>query len=523
MNKRHQKVNIIKTFTQYGVHIWAILIVANAVLAYTFHLSTQAANDNTQILQEAAVPEEEAEPTEGETQEEPTGTSKRVKAVGTTLSIVFTIPGIGSGSANMIPKRLERNVTFYLFSPDANSLNKSVKPLYTLKTTAKYDTSTVSPTYTSYRVDVFDTGGDVKPGKYQISFRTDESLRTLIKANPENVGGQLFDFRQGAKIQKLPSQVVYMGDTLPKEGDNTVDVGDYNAFVNCFGERSSDDFCTGSNYGDFDDNGVIDGVDYNLLLRSFNVLLAQGQSIPKITSAPTGPARVTRLSNLTTPTQAPEKLSPTKATEEQTTARTSGSGGNVVGGILFFIFLLIAGAVLFILFKKNEKFRNTVKALLHMSPTGTPPSPADPDAPTGEAAAPTEPAPADQQPAQDALPSTADPNAIAASTEIPVAQTPPAAADPSAIAASTEIPVAQTAQPAAPAAGETVEKDCYVKKIGPDEAGTGLWIRLTDDNGALEAHYPKQDVEDGFAVVKGIMKTENEKTFLEVSELTPAS
>lgn len=537
MSKRHQKANIIKTLAHYGVHIWAILIIANAALAYAFHFSTQAANNDTEILQEATDTKtgsnEETQDEEDQTAKEPTGTSKRVKAVGTTISLVFTIPGIGSGSANMTPKRLERNITFYLFAPDANSLNKSVKPLYTLKTTAKYDTNTLSPTYTSYKVDTFDAGGDVKPGKYQIAFRTDESLRTLIKENPENVGGQLFDFRQGAKIQRLPSQVVYMGDTLPKEGDNTVDVGDYNAFVNCFGERSSDTFCTGSNYGDFDDNGVIDGVDYNLLLRSFSVLLAQGQSIPKITSAPTGPARVTKLSNLTTPTEKPKEPSPIKKSEEQPTAQTSGSGGNVLGGILFFIFILIAGAVLFILFKRNENFRNKVKAILHMSPTGTPPPPADPNAPAGEAATPTDgsTSPADptqpQQPAADQTPApdtaqpAEDPNAIAASTEIPVAQTPPA--DPSAIAASTEIPVNQApvqSTGAAPAEGETVEKDCYVKKVGPDEAGTGVWIRLTDDNGALEAHYANAAVEDGFAKVKGVMKNENGKTFLEVSELT---
>lgn len=533
MSKRHQKANLIKTLAHYGVHIWAILIIANAALVYAFHFSTQAANEKNNALTETTAPADNASIDEQPT-EEPTQTTKRVKPVGTLISLVFTIPGIGSGSGNMTPKRLERNVTFYLFSPDANSLNKSVKPLYTLKTTAKYDTNTVSPTYTSFRVDAFDFGGDVKSGKYQIAFRTDESLRTLLKENPENVGGQLFDFREAAKIQKLPAQTVLMGDTLPKEGDNTVDVGDYNAFVNCFGERNNDDFCTGSNYGDFDDNGVIDGVDYNLLLRSFSALLAQGQSIPKITTAPTGPARVTRLSNLTTPTEAKKEPSPAKESEEKPAERASKSGGNVLGGILFFIFILISGAAVFILFKKNEKFRTTVKSILHMSPTGMPP--ADPNAPAGEPAtltdysssapdttppsdsAQTPAPPTEQQPIQDATPQAADPNAIAASTEIPV-QTPPAAPDPSTIAASTEIPVNQTTSSTA---GETIEKDCYVKKVGPDEAGTGAWIRLTDDNGALEAHYAKLDIEDGFAKVKGVMKTENGKTFLEVSELTPA-
>ena len=43
---------------------------------------------------------------------------------------------------------------------------------------------------------------------------------------------------------------------------------------------------------------------------------------------------------------------------------------------------------------------------------------------------------------------------------------------------------------------------------------------MTDDNGAMNAHYAKTDAKDGFAKVKGIMKEEDGKKFLEISELT---
>ena len=513
MTKKHDKKQIIKLTMQYGVHIWAILIIANAALAYAFHFSTQAANEPTRTLQESLGPrtgEEELEATPS-AKVSPT---KVPKPKGGTLDLTFTIPGIGSGSAVMTPKRLERNVTVFLFPPDSNSLNNSVKPLYTLKTTAQFDTNTLSPTYTSYLVRGLDFGTDVKDGKYQIVFRTDESLRTIIKESPTNIGGQLFEITTTAKLRRIPPQVVLMGDTLPKEGDNVVDISDYNAFVNCFGERSTSSFCEGNNYGDFDDNGTIDGIDYNLLLRSFQELIKQGQTIPKITIAPTGPQRVSRLSNLTTPTTVKEQVSPTKAPEQKVETK---SGGNIIGGILFFFFLLITGAVIFILFKKNEKFRNTILALLHKSPVGpTPPPAPDPNAPADGTA-------------------QADPNAqptetlqadAAATPDVttPTAETPaPVQEDPSAIAASTEIPVAATPAPAdtaqaTPAAGETVERDCYVKKKLPGDA-SGVWLTLTDDNGALEAHYAKPDVEEGFAKVKGVMKTENGKTFLEISEI----
>jgi hypothetical protein len=47
-----------------------------------------------------------------------------------------------------------------------------------------------------------------------------------------------------------------------------------------------------------------------------------------------------------------------------------------------------------------------------------------------------------------------------------------------------------------------------------------MWLLLTDDFGAMNAHYAKADAKDGFAKVKGVMKEENGKKFLEITELT---
>ncbi|MBA3724708.1 MAG: hypothetical protein H0W89_07565 [Candidatus Levybacteria bacterium] len=502
MAKKQNTVHYFKLLTQYGVHIWAILIIANATLAYAFHFSTNAAYD-TITLQENVGPDEITETPEAS----PTVTNKKSKDGGPTLDLTFTIPGVGSGGGVMTPARLKRNVTIFLYGPDDNSLNKTVKPLYVIQDTVDYDTNTVSPTYTTYGNQTLALGKEIKPGRYQITFRTDESLRTIIKEDPNSIGGKIFEIDSKTKLKRTPIQTVLMGDTLPKEGDNIVDISDYNAFVNCFGERSTTSFCTGNNYGDFDDNGVIDGVDYNLLLRSFSALLKQGQSIPQITTAPTGPQRVSRLSNQNTPapTQGESEAKPSPSAAPKA---NSGSAGNVIGGILFFIFLLIAGATGFVLFKKNEKFRNLVKAIIHRSPTGTPSATAaDHNAP----------------PALDSTTATppADPAAIAASTEMPIApsdtlvqptiETPPLEPAP-------VDPVTPTETQTPPADG-TIEKDCYIKKRLPDEAGTGFWVTLTDNNGALEGHFTGADVIDGFAKVKGIMKTENDKTFLEISEI----
>lgn len=524
MAKKRSNVSLIKTFTSYGVHIWAILIIANAALAYAFNFATQAAvNPTNPELENTIAQINDAEIPEEPKDEEDTGSAL---PKGPTIDLIFTVPGIGSGGGTMTPKRLKRNVIVYLYSLDENILNRNVKPLYTVKTTANFDNNPLSPTYTSFKNPLIDLGADVKEGNYQIAFRTDESLRTIVKESPEQIGGRSIALGVNAPPVEIHNESVLMGDTIPKEGDNLVDISDYNAFINCFGERNSSDFCSQSNYGDFDDNGTIDGVDYNVLLISFRALLNQGQSIPKITVAPTGPARVSRLSNLATPTpkqKTKATATPTQAAEEQA---SSGGGGSIVGGILFFFFLIIIGATGFILYKKNEKVRTMINSIIHLSPTGVPSAPpADPNAPPADPNAPVDPnapppadpnapAPADTAqtpPAPEATAAPADPNAIAASTEIPVGQA----------AAPTDPAAAPAPAPAAPAADSGEAKSYYVKKKLPDDAKTGFWLVLTDDNGAHDAHYTTTDVSDGFAKVKGTMKTENGKTFLEVTELTP--
>lgn len=526
MAHKKTKLHFIKSITQYGIHIWAILILANAALAYAFHFSTHA-SQGTQ--QQATIADDNLSVTPSETTDNP---NLSPAPHGQLLDLNFTVPGIGSGGGTMTPKHFKRNVTVYLYAPDVNSNNNTVKPLYTIKTTADFEKDTNSPLYTTFGNHALDLGVNVKDGNYQISFRTDQSLRTLIKDNPAQVGGSIFNIsKDSVTTLILPLQTVLMGDTVPKvTGDNVIDIADYNGFINCFGSRSTTDFCSQNNYGDFDDNGTIDGIDYNILLRTFQALLKQGQAIPQVSVTPSVPQRVSRLSNLGTPTP---KLSVTKApnikSKPAEPVKPQGTG-NVFGGILFFFFLIILGVFGFLFFK-NEGFRNKVKAIIHLSPTGTPAEPKS-EAETPAAEQPTEEAATEQTPTETATETTdapADQPAAEtpASEATPPAETPAADASPEDIAASTEIPIpAKDEEPkdapaAAPATDGTIEKSCYIKKRLPDDAKTGFWLTLTDDNGAIEGHYTGKDVSDGFAKVKGVMKEADGKKFLEISELTP--
>jgi hypothetical protein len=476
------KKQLIKVITQYGIHIWAILIIANAVMVYTYHFASNAAGKNPtpKFLNASRIPtpsNEVSPPENSPSQAQPTPNGDPM------IDLSFTVPGIGSGGGVMKPIHLRRNVTVFLYATDVNSLNPTVKPLYTIQGYAIFDSNPESGTYTSFINPTFDLGSAVLEGNYQISFRTDQSLRTIIKQNPTDIGGQVFGLSKNSDPVILPPQTVLMGDIVPDQGDNVINISDYNAFINCYGSKNTSSFCQGKNYGDFNDDGVVDGIDYNILLRSLNTLVQEGISTPIITPTPATPKRISRLISHVTPTKTQKEVKPTPTPK---TVQTQKNGNSPIGAIFFIIIFALLGTGAFIFYRRNPEMLDTLLALIRRSPTGIPDS----------LETPTE-------------GKTTD-NSAKSADEIPtkklVIEKPTQDKEP-----------VNSAKPH-PAGGE-IEKDYYIKVKGPDEAGVGTWLQLTDDNGPVRAHYAKKDAKDGFAKVKGMMKTENGKTFLEISEI----
>ncbi len=68
---------------------------------------------------------------------------------------------------------------------------------------------------------------------------------------------------------------------------------------------------------------------------------------------------------------------------------------------------------------------------------------------------------------------------------------------------------------------EPVDKDFFVKKQTEDVVNNTTVLTLTDDSGPTLAYYSGKDVTDGFAHVKGVMKKEGDKVFVDVAEITP--
>ncbi|MGH7203004.1 MAG: hypothetical protein ACREHC_01000 [Candidatus Levyibacteriota bacterium] len=550
--QKHTRNQLIKTFTQYGVHIWAILIIANSVMVYAYQFSTHAAGpapkthqkqntsptsnangNHANINQFLTNPTKssasaQVSPSVGELSPAP---SISTTPQGPLINLSFSVPGIGSGGGNMKPLHPKRNVIVFLYATNVNSIDPNVKPLYTIRGNAIFDTNVNSPTYTSFINPSFDLGSTVNDGDYQMVFRTDQSLRTIVKDNPTSVGGKALNIGKKQEALFIPLQTVLMGDTIPDDGDNVVKADDYNAFINCYGEKNNTPFCKGKNYGDFDDNGQVDGIDYNILLRSLAVVQQQGQPIPQI-AAPVTPApdRVSKLKNQPSPTPTkPPKPTGLPHPAANTQQQPPSNGGSPLGGVLFLIFLIVLGAIGFIMYKKNEKLRNMIRGLIHLSPTGQPGEVNPEAAPSDPGIVPTvalasDIAASSEIPAPDAA-TTTQAQTTETQPAAPVTTTTSTPTEPPTAPATVANPVTPPLPPTAPAsppppAGGTIEKECYVKKKGPDEAGTGQWLLLTDDNGPVEAHYSKNDAADGFAKVKGVMKTENGKTFMEISELT---
>jgi hypothetical protein len=487
-HSRHSKKQFITFFTQYGIHIWAILIIANAVMVYTYHFASHAAGKNdvpVQALDISGAPSPSVSPSAGASQGPSAAVSPSVQPSGPTIYLDFTVPGIGSGGGIMKPLHPKRNVTIYLYSPNVNSMDSTVNPLYTIQTTATFDSNPLSGTYTSFINPSVDLGSQVQDGNYQIAFRTDLSFTTLIKQNPTDIGGQTLSVARSNQPLQIPQQTVLMGDSIPSGNNYSFTINDYNAFINCYGNKNTtSNFCIGKNYADFNDDGVVDGIDYNILLRSLSGLVQEGVTLPHITFAPTPTKAVIR------PTQVIKKPTPPKKENvSSSSAKTtkSSKGGGAAGIILLLLFFIILGAVGVVLYLKNESVHELINNLIHLSPTGNPSEPPAPET-------------AEETPVEETVPA-----------EVPAAQPPQ----------STEEPKVATpiAPPAASTPDGSIEKDCYIKVKGPDDAKTGQWLLLTDDNGALNAHYAKTDAVDGFAKVKGVMKEENGKKFMEVSDI----
>lgn len=449
--KPHHKT-FFRVFLVYGMHVWLLIFISNVVIFYSIRFfirasTTQQANISPTPTSALATPSAT-----------PTIPTPIPTAVGPVVDLSFSLSGIGTNGGNLKPVNTVKDVTIYLYHPDDNTADKNVKPVYTIKKDAIYDGDPNSPTYTFFVNHYIDLG-NISGGNYQIVIKSTNTLPNLIKSTEQgSVGGRLFDLTY-KRVFSLPSQTLINGDIYP---DNVMDINDYNVLVSCFDRKKNPTKCVDSSIADLDDNGVVDGIDYNVMLLNYRTLLLMGLPIPRINITPTNAPRLdpfvsTPISNLINPSKINKnnpKITPTST--------KSSSSASSIGIIIFILLILVIGIIFIIMFKLK----------LIKIPQKSPPS----------------------------------------ETPLPPGQEEEAAAEGSSSPLENTVASLDT---------DTIEKSGYLKKVSVDTQTNGTWVTLADDSGIMRGFYPNTNITDGFVKVKGKMKNDQEnKPYIFITQLT---
>jgi uncharacterized protein YkwD len=170
---------------------------------------------------------------------EPSATPEPV-AADMVISVAVKINGIGQGG-NTSPKHLTRKIT-------ANVYGVGPTPATTGTGFLTYD----GRNYFTGTIHL----GELAQGAYIVKLGSDNTLQVIAKPEFQNL--------VIGKTNAIPSVTLYQGDL---DGNNVLDINDYNLALPCFQNKTCSDLPI-----DFNDDGVINVLDYNLFLQSFEVL-----------------------------------------------------------------------------------------------------------------------------------------------------------------------------------------------------------------------------------------------------------
>ncbi len=195
--------------------------------------------------------------------------------------VILVLPAIGGkNGGNPVPHRSTRTITLYFYNPDQDPTDPAIEPVAVKTGRVSLDTSVGSLTYGSF-VNNPSTGIDLTnlTGTYKVLVKTGSYLRKqFIPKNGDS--SATFTFTNG-QVTTLPQMTLIAGDIYPPAssatsdpGDNTLDISDYNLLVRqCYGNKSG---CPSQTAADLNDDGNINGIDYNILIRSFRILSDEG-------------------------------------------------------------------------------------------------------------------------------------------------------------------------------------------------------------------------------------------------------
>lgn len=161
---------------------------------------------------------------------------------GTYLAFTLNLKGVGGIGENTNPKHPQKQLQV-----EATDTNGQV---FTGTGTITFDSQT-----NNFKGNI-NMGDNFPEGAYTVKIKTDKYLKKLIP------GIQNITIKT---TNNMPGTTLNVGDS---NSDNKLDASDYNIFLSCFGQKADLPSCMGKDTVDYDDNGIIDGVDFNIFLRS---------------------------------------------------------------------------------------------------------------------------------------------------------------------------------------------------------------------------------------------------------------
>lgn len=179
-------------------------------------------------------------------------------------SVVFSLTicphGLGNcgdnvnpnGGGNIAIKHVQRSVNLALLDNNAKQVSSA--------------TGTVSYNQSTQNFQGTVTLSNLSPGQYLAQVKMDEFLSKQVPG--------IITISSSSQTITLPEISVVSGDV---NNDNQLDISDYNDIISCFGSKQTSSSCSypitvKSPGADINDDGVVDGVDYNIFLRELSVL-----------------------------------------------------------------------------------------------------------------------------------------------------------------------------------------------------------------------------------------------------------
>ncbi len=182
----------------------------------------------------------------------PTPTPTSSSSASITFNTKLYLTGIGSPSGTFNPIHPQRNAVITLF--DTNNMLIATR-------TGEISYASASGSFTS---TITSGQSNIPAGNYIVKIQTPQFLRKQYPG--------IFTI-QSPGMLTLPSLTMTTGDI---NLDNVLNILDYNMIIDCYNTKISSEECKASPHyansvgplADLNDDGIVDGIDYNLFIRS---------------------------------------------------------------------------------------------------------------------------------------------------------------------------------------------------------------------------------------------------------------